>query len=72
METRPTHGTNHGLEEAVVERCRGGHAHARVVRRPDASERYWVTIQYRRAEADPARGRAARILNPQAVPLKGN
>ena len=33
--------------------------HARVFRRLDAPERYWVTIQYRRAEADPARGRAA-------------
>ena len=58
-ETRTTHGTEHGLEVAVVERDRGGRVHARAVRSLDAPERYWVTIQYRRAEADPARARAA-------------
>ena len=57
--TRTTHGTEHGLEVAVVERDRGGLVHARAVRRLDAPERNWVTIQYRRAEADPARGLAA-------------
>ena len=31
-ETRPTHGTEHALEVAVVEQGRGVHAHARVVR----------------------------------------
>ena len=58
-ETRTTHGTEHGLEIAVVERDRGGRLHARAVRCLDAPEQYWVTIQNRRAEADPARGRAA-------------
>ena len=38
----------------------------RDVRRLDAPARYCVTIQYRRAEADPGRGRAARVLNPRS------
>ena len=54
---------------SAVERERGGRRHARAVRRLDAPPRYCVAIQYRRAEADPARGRAARVLNPRAVPL---
>ena len=61
-DARPANDTG-----TVIERDRGGHAHARAVRRLDAPERYWVTIQYRRAEADPARGRAARVLDPRAV-----
>ena len=68
-ETRPTHGTEHGLVVAVVERDRGGHAYARAVRRLDAPERYWVTIQYQRVEADLARECVARVLNSHAVPL---
>ena len=50
----------------VEERERGGRAYARAIRRLDAPERYWVTIQYRRAEGDPARGRTARVLNPRS------
>ena len=72
VEARPTHGTEHGLEVAVGERDPGGGAHARAVRRLDAPERYWMTIQYRQAEAEPARGRAARVLNPRAVLLLRN
>ena len=53
----------------MVERERGGRVYARAVRRLDAPERSWVTSQYRRVEADPARERAARVLNLRAVPL---
>ena len=68
-ETWPTYCTEHGLEVAVVEQDRGGRTHAREAGRLDAPERYWLTIQYRRAGTDPTRGRAARVLNPRVVPL---
>ena len=56
----------------MVKRDRGGRAPARAVRRLSAPERFLVTIQNRRAEAEPAYRRAARVLNPRAVLLFGN